>query len=104
VHPARQPRYAWLIRSCPPAGSTVSRGVNSRQFYPTAEASSINLAVRLERFSSGEDVIISDAVRDNPDVSALLSDSDAGFSVEPFHSTLKGFDDAEFRLWKVRPR
>jgi class 3 adenylate cyclase len=63
--------------------------------------STINIAARLERFSSGDDVIISDPVRQDPEVAALLSGE--AFRAEPFRSTLKGFDQEEFRLWRIRP-
>jgi class 3 adenylate cyclase len=61
----------------------------------------VNLASRLERFSTGADVIISEAVRIDPEVDAYLA---AGhYGMEEFEAQLKGFDENEFRLWRVGP-
>jgi class 3 adenylate cyclase len=61
----------------------------------------VNMAARLERLSSGEDVIISDAVRHDPEVEELLSASENQLIPKPFVAQLKGFDEAQFRLWRV---
>jgi hypothetical protein len=46
-------------------------------------------------------VIISDVVRDDPEVAEILGS--AKLAVEPFEAKLKGFDAEEFRLWRVTP-
>jgi adenylate cyclase len=61
----------------------------------------VNMAARLERLSSGADVIISDAVRRDPEVARLLSAPDNGLVVELFESRLRGFDEERFYLWRV---
>jgi adenylate cyclase len=61
----------------------------------------VNMAARLERLSSGEDVIISEAVRHDPEVEELLSASENQLIPEPFEAQLKGFDEAQFKLWRV---
>ncbi len=58
----------------------------------------VNVAARLEHLSSGEDVIISDAVRNDPEVAALLEDE---LVVRRFESRLRGFDEERFYLWRV---
>jgi class 3 adenylate cyclase len=61
----------------------------------------VNLASRLERFSNGRDIILSDAVRSDPEVAVLLADPAQALCAEPFAAQLKGFDAAEFRLWRI---
>jgi class 3 adenylate cyclase len=61
----------------------------------------VNMAARLERLSSGEDVIVSEAVRRDPEVEELLSAPDNRLITEPFVAQLKGFDEAQFHLWRV---
>jgi adenylate cyclase len=61
----------------------------------------VNMAARLERLSSGEDVIISEAVRYDPEVEVLLAAPEKQLIPEPFEAQLKGFDEAQFHLWRV---
>jgi class 3 adenylate cyclase len=61
----------------------------------------VNMAARLERLSSGEDVIISDAVRHDPEVEEILSGPENQLVPEPFEAQLKGFDEEQFNLWRV---
>jgi class 3 adenylate cyclase len=63
--------------------------------------STINIAARLEGQSSGQDVILSDAVRCDPEVLSWLSDSANSISVEPMHVSLKGFEQERFAVWRV---
>jgi class 3 adenylate cyclase len=60
----------------------------------------VNKAARLEGLSSGDDVIISDAVRADPEVDQMLQLDDCG--AEAFETQIKGFDD-HFALWRVLP-
>jgi class 3 adenylate cyclase len=79
-------------------GPCIAVTLNDRLDY---FGSTVNLASRLERFSTGADVIISDVVRDDPEVAEILSS--AKLAVESFLAKLKGFDDEELRLWRVTP-
>jgi class 3 adenylate cyclase len=63
--------------------------------------STVNTASRLERFSSGKDIIISDAIHDDPEVAEVLSIEDSQLVAEQFEAQLKGFDEEQFRLWRV---
>jgi class 3 adenylate cyclase len=65
--------------------------------------STVNIAARLERLSSGTDVIISDAVRDDPEVTEFLASADGACAVERFAAVLKGLDDEHFHLWRITP-
>jgi len=61
----------------------------------------VNTAARLERLSSGEDVVISDAIRQDPEVEELLLAPHSQLVLEPFEAQLKGFENTQFQLWRV---
>jgi class 3 adenylate cyclase len=79
-------------------GPCIAVTMNDRLDY---FGSVVNVAARLERLSSGEDVVISDAVRHDPEVEELLSAQENRLIPEPFDAQLKGFDKARFHLWRV---
>ena len=79
-------------------GPCIAVTLNERLDY---FGSTVNVAARLEGLSSGTDVVISAAVRHDPDVEALLAQAGEGLSVEPLEATLKGLDDERFALWRV---
>ena len=56
----------------------------------------VNLAARLEALSSGDDLVVSEAVLTDPEVAALSLER------EPVQAALKGFEDEAFSLWRVR--
>ncbi|HEX8852412.1 MAG TPA: hypothetical protein VF754_02940, partial [Pyrinomonadaceae bacterium] len=57
---------------------------------------------RLEPLSTGRDLVISEAVRCDPAIARLLSGAD--LAVHPLETSLKGFDEETFQLWRVVPR
>jgi class 3 adenylate cyclase len=79
-------------------GPCIAVTMNDRLDY---FGSVVNMAARLERLSSGADVIVSDAVRRDPEVAHLLSAPDNKLVVERFESRLRGFDEERFYLWRV---
>jgi class 3 adenylate cyclase len=79
-------------------GPCIAVTMNDRLDY---FGSVVNMAARLERLSSGEDIILSDAVRHDPEVAELLSVSEDQLIPEPFEAQLKGFDEALFNLWRL---
>ncbi len=79
-------------------GPCIAVTMNDRLDY---FGSVVNMAARLERLSSGKDVIISDAVRHDPEVEELLSGPENQLVPEPFEARLKGFDEEQFNLWRV---
>ena len=81
-------------------GPCIAVTLNDRLDY---FGSVVNMAARLERFSSGEDVIVTDIVRHDPEVADLLAGADNGLAAERFEAPLKGFEGQEFALWRVRP-
>jgi class 3 adenylate cyclase len=58
--------------------------------------STVNAAARLVALSNGEDVVVSAAVRDDPEVRTL------NLVAEPLDAELKGFDE-RFDLWRLKP-
>jgi len=79
-------------------GPCIAVNLNDRLDY---FGSTINLAARLEGFSTGDDVVISAAVRNDPEVIKMLTDPQSQFKAEPFEANLKGFDEERFNLWRV---
>ena len=79
-------------------GPCIAVTMNDRLDY---FGSVVNMAARLERLSSGTDVIISDAIRYDPEVVELLSAPGSQLAVEPFEAQLRGFDKERFHLWHV---
>jgi len=80
-------------------GPCIAVNFNDRLDY---FGSTVNAAARLVELSTGEDVVLSDAVRRDPEVNALLSDPANSLQVEPGATTLKGFDAEVFAIWRVR--
>jgi class 3 adenylate cyclase len=79
-------------------GPCIAVTLNDRLDY---FGSTVNIAARLEALSSGTDVVISTAVRHDPDVEALLAQAGEGLSAGPMEATLKGLDHERFALWRV---
>ncbi|MCP5095448.1 MAG: adenylate/guanylate cyclase domain-containing protein, partial [Chloroflexi bacterium] len=63
--------------------------------------STINVASRLEKFSQGSDIILSDTVYNDPEVADYLSGDDAPSCFELIETTLKGYDEECFTIWRV---
>jgi len=81
-------------------GPCIAVTLNDRLDY---FGSTINIAARLEGQSSGSDVIISAPVRHDPEVVEWLQQQ-TNLMVEPVETTLKGFDEQRFELWRVASR
>ncbi|HYN85053.1 MAG TPA: DUF5939 domain-containing protein [Pyrinomonadaceae bacterium] len=79
-------------------GPCIAVTLNGRLDY---FGSNVNIAARLEPLSTGEDCVISEAVRSDPKVAEMLADEARGLSVEPLRTSLKGFDAECFELWRV---
>jgi class 3 adenylate cyclase len=80
-------------------GPCIAVTLNERLDY---FGSTMNIAARLERYSSGEDLITSEAVRHDPEVEQWLLESVTGVEAVPFEAEIKGFDDRRFPLWRIR--
>jgi class 3 adenylate cyclase len=79
-------------------GPAIAVTLNDRLDY---FGSTVNMAARLESLSSGRDVVISGAVRDDPEVVEWLAQAQTSLAAEPFEAMLKGFDQEGFELWRV---
>jgi class 3 adenylate cyclase len=78
-------------------GSAIA--INNRGAFDCFGAT-INLAARLQKFSDGGDVIISDIVLNDPDVALFLSMND-NHKITSFKARIKGFDTEEFLLHRI---
>ncbi len=78
-------------------GPCIAVTLNDRLDY---FGSTVNMAARLEALSTGNDVIVSAALYDDPEVRDLISSDDLESS--RFHIELKGFDQESFELLRVR--
>ncbi|HKR02055.1 MAG TPA: DUF5939 domain-containing protein [Pyrinomonadaceae bacterium] len=63
----------------------------------------VNMAARLEGLSSGGDVVVSSAVYADPEVAEMLDGPESELTASRFEVMLKGFDEEQFELWRVRP-
>jgi class 3 adenylate cyclase len=77
-------------------GPCIAVTLNDRLDY---FGSSVNMAARLEGLSSGNDVIISQALYDDPEVRELIDDG--GLQASRFEVELKGFEKERFELWRI---
>src|SRR5437762_10859190 len=76
-------------------GPCIAVTLNDRLDY---FGSTVNLAARLEGQSTGHDLVISEAVHNDPEVLSLLAESDDKVVIERLETTLKGFGDQRFGL------
>ena len=77
-------------------GPTIAVTLDNRLDY---FGTTVNVAARLEGLSSGGDLIISDTVRNDPEVLELLQASN--LVTESFAATLKGLGTDQIRVWRV---
>ena len=64
--------------------------------------STINIAARLEKLSTGGDIIISETMYNDPEINEFLTQKQTDFVIEPIETTLKGFDEKRFSLKRVQ--
>jgi class 3 adenylate cyclase len=79
-------------------GPCIAVTLNDRLDY---FGSTVNIASRLEHLSEGKDLVMSATVHDDPEVRKFLNAASQSFNVEPTATTLKGFDEAQFDLWRM---
>ena len=91
----RGPRRPLLLKAGVHLGPCLAVTLNERLDY---FGSTVNLAARIVGLSSGKDVVVSEAVRSDPEVAELLAGG--GLVAEPLGATLKGFEE-RFQLWRV---
>jgi class 3 adenylate cyclase len=79
------------------SGPCIAVTLNDRLDY---FGSTVNFAARLEGLSTGTDVIISREVFDDGKVKALLSSGE--YQASAFQMTVKGFEEEQLELWRVK--
>lgn len=77
-------------------GPCIAVTLNDRLDY---FGSTVNMAARLEGLSTGNDVIISHALHDDPEVREFLAEEN--LQATPFEMLLKGFQEERFELWRI---
>jgi class 3 adenylate cyclase len=77
-------------------GPCIAVTLNDRLDY---FGSTVNMAARLESLSTGNDVIISRALYDDPEVREFIVSEN--LQSTPFEMLLKGFQEEQFELWRV---
>ncbi|MCP9495600.1 MAG: adenylate/guanylate cyclase domain-containing protein [Pyrinomonadaceae bacterium MAG19_C2-C3] len=87
-----------LLKAGMHTGPCIAVTLNGRLDY---FGSNVNIAARLEPLSTGCDIVISTAVRDDPRVETMLADPDNHLRIEPLEAKLKGFDDEHIALWRI---
>jgi class 3 adenylate cyclase len=78
------------------SGPCIAVTLNDRLDY---FGSTVNMAARLEALSTGNDVIISHALYDDPEVQDFLRAE--RLQAAEFEMLLKGFEEERFALWRV---
>ncbi|MGB7922301.1 MAG: DUF5939 domain-containing protein, partial [Pyrinomonadaceae bacterium] len=81
------------------AGPCIAVTLNDRLDY---FGCTVNMAARLEGLSTGEDIVLSAAAHSDPEVAEMLDDPHLGLVASPFEMMLKGFDEENFKLWRVQ--
>jgi class 3 adenylate cyclase len=81
------------------SGPCIAVTLNDRLDY---FGSTVNFAARLEGLSTGADVIISREVFDDDKVKALLRSEE--YEASSFEMSVKGFEEEQLELWRVKRR
>jgi class 3 adenylate cyclase len=79
-------------------GPTIAVNLNDRLDY---FGTTVNMASRLEKFSRGGDVIMSETVYFDPEVQDYLQFQADHLLADAFTEELKGFDGEFFDLWRL---
>lgn len=87
-----------LLKAAIHHGPSIAVTLNERLDY---FGSTVNIAARLEKFSQGGDIIISDHVFQDPAVQDWLDDNSNLLVNIPFASELRGFDNEHFTLHRL---
>ncbi len=77
-------------------GPCIAVTLNDRLDY---FGSTVNMAARLESLSTGDDVIISSALYDDPEVGGFITSEN--LQATAFEMLLKGFQEEKFELWRI---
>jgi class 3 adenylate cyclase len=81
-------------------GPCIGVSLNDRFDY---FGSTVNIASRLEKFATGEDIIISEPIYTDPEVTRFLLESANQVTATSFQSELRGYGEESFTLWRIKP-
>ena len=96
---SRMPRSPSLVlKAALHTGTCIAVTLNEGLDY---FGSTVNVAARLADLSEGDDIVMSEAVRNDPGISGILAAE--GITPEPFRAPIRGVD-ADAVLWRVRWR
>ena len=79
-------------------GPCIAVTLNDRLDY---FGSTVNIAARVQNLSVGHDIVLSDAVRNDPEVVEWLAGQEHDLRLESFQVQLKGIEGS-FELWRLR--
>jgi class 3 adenylate cyclase len=85
-----------VLKAALHAGTCIAVTLNERLDY---FGSTVNVAARLAGLSEGDDIVMSDCVRDDPGVKAIMESRD--IRPESFRAAIRGVED-DAMLWRVR--
>jgi class 3 adenylate cyclase len=77
-------------------GPVISVTLNDRLDY---FGTTVNHAARLESFSNGNDIVVTDEIMSDPETIKYITENK--IKVEDFFAKLKGFEDREYKLWRI---
>lgn len=63
----------------------------------------VNVAARLVNLSDGHDLVITRDIADDPEVKQLLTDRQ-NLHIEPIKAVLKGLEDTNFDIWRIKTK
>ncbi|MCU1266682.1 MAG: adenylate/guanylate cyclase [Acidobacteria bacterium] len=92
---------ALILKAGLHTGPCIAVTLNDRLDY---FGSTVNMAARLEGLSTGNDVIISRPVYEDPQVREMIDSPEGELAAERFEIPLKGFDQEQFELWRIGRR
>jgi len=98
AQPTREGERPLTLKAGIHYGPCIAVNLNDRLDY---FGSTINFAARLEGLSTGEDVIVTQSVLQDPDVAREIVGA-GQYQIEEFASVLKGFDNDVFKLARVK--
>ncbi|MCB8944582.1 MAG: hypothetical protein H6658_12600 [Ardenticatenaceae bacterium] len=87
-----------LLKAALHYGPSIAVNLNERLDY---FGSTVNMAARLEKFSQGGDVIMTETIYHDPEVQEYLTHQTQRLHTHSFMEELKGFDNESFTLWRL---
>lgn len=81
-------------------GTCIAVTLNNRLDY---FGTTVNITARLQGLSQGGDIVVSEPVREDPEVADFLDKYTVAASIEPLETQLKGLEGEYFRLWRMKP-